>query len=111
MMMVFLIPIAAIVAGALIVKWSLDYSRWKKQYDRGDAPGNSLGTSELKALIREAVEEANEPLLDRFETLEARLDTVVEPRLTAARQAPLLDEPLDVYEAEAMPAARPQRVS
>ncbi len=104
MMLVFLIPITAIVAGALIVKWSLDYSRWKKQYDRGDSPGNSLGTSEFKALIREAVEEANEPLLDRLETLEARLDTV-------PRQAPLLDEPLDVYEAEAMPAARPQRVS
>lgn len=100
MELVFLIPIAALAAATFIVKWSLEYSKWKRQYDRdGSAAGNSLGTSELKTLIREAMDEANAPLVKRIEALEAR------------RPAPLLDAPLDDYEAEPMPAARQQRVS
>jgi len=96
MELVFLIPIVALAAGTFIVKMALDHSRWKRQYDRGHvAPENSLGTGELKAIIREAVEEANEPLLGRIEALETRLDTLGEPRPT-----PLLDEALDAFETD-----------
>ena len=112
--LVFLIPIAFFATIALIVKWSLEYSRWKREYARGGSTsGNSLGTHELKALIREAVEEANEPLLDRVEALETHLETLAQPRLTTAH-ASLLDEPPDAYEAieaEAVPAAHRNRVS
>lgn len=109
---VFAIPIAFFGTVLLIVRWSLEYSKWKKGYREQSMPAdNSLGMSELKMIIHEAVEEANEPLLDRIEAIEARLDTLAEPRLTAARHAPLLDEALDAYEVEATTAARPQRVS
>ena len=100
----FLIPIAAFVAATLIVKWSLEYSKWKRQFEQGRAPAdNSLGTSELKTLIREAMEEANAPLVERIEALEAHRDTPA--------HTPLLDGPLDAYEAETTPVARKQRVS
>ena len=107
--LVFLVPVAFFATIAFIVKWSLDYSRWKRQYDQGDTPtDNSLGTGELLALIREAVEEANEPLLDRVEALEERLDTLAQPRLPTAHASLLNDLP----EAdEAIPVARQHRVS
>lgn len=99
-----LIPIVLFSIIALIVKWSLDHSKWKIQHQSGGASTeNSLRTSELKAFIREAVEEANAPLTERVEALEARLDTPA--------HAPLLDAPLDVYEAETTPVAQKQRVS
>ena len=100
-----LIPIVLFSIIALIVKWSLDHSKWKLQHQSGDAStDNSLRTSELKAFIREAVEEANAPLTERVEALEARLDT-------PARHAPLLDAPLEAYETETTPVAQKQRVS
>ena len=75
MEIIFLIPIAALAAATFIVKWSLEYSKWKRQFDRGGSPAdNSLGTSELKTLIREAMEEANAPLHERIAALEQRLD-------------------------------------
>lgn len=99
--MEFLIPIVLFSSIAFIVKWSLDYSKWKLQYRSGGVPtDNSLGTSELKAFIREAVEEANAPLAERLDALEARLEA-------PARRAPLLD----AYEAEAMPVAPAPRGS
>ena len=99
-----LIPIVFFSIIALIVKWGLDHSKWKIEHrSRGASTDNSLGTSELRALIHEAVEEANAPLTERVEALEARLDTPA--------HAPLLDAPLDVYEAETTPVAQKQRVS
>src|SRR5690606_11814 len=43
--------------------------------------GGSLRTSELKALVREAVEEANAPLVDRIEAIEHRLEAQEHSRL------------------------------
>ena len=107
--LVFLVPVAFFATIAFIVKWSLEYSRWKRQYDQGDAPvGNSLGIGELRALIREAVEEANEPLLDRVEALEERLDTLAQPRLTTTHASLLNDLP---EAAEAVPVTQRHRVS
>ena len=105
MEIIFLIPIAALAAATFIVKWSLEYNKWKWESRQGGAStDNSLRMSELKALIHEAVEEANAPLTERFEALEVRLDT-------PARHAPLLDAPLDAYETETTPVAQKQRVS
>ena len=104
-MYAFLIPIVFFSIIALIVKWGLDHSKWKIEHQsRAASTDNSLGTSELRALIHEAVEEANAPLTERVEALEARLDTPV-------RHAPLLDAPLDVYDAETTPVVQKQRVS
>ena len=106
------VPLAFFGTLLLIIRWSLEYSKWKKRpYQEVASDGKSLGTGELKALIREAVEDANEPLLDRVEALEARLDTLVEAQLTAARSTPLLDEALDTFETDITAASRPQRVS
>ncbi len=100
----FLIPIVLFSIIALIVKWGLDHSKWKIEHQsRGASTDNSLGTSELRALIHEAVEEANAPLTERVEALEARLDTPA--------HAPLLDAPLDAYETETTPVAQKKRVS
>lgn len=76
MELVFWVPIAALVTAAFIVKWSLEYNKWKRAFNRsGSSTGNSLGTSELKALIGEAMHEANAPLHERVAALEQRLDT------------------------------------
>jgi hypothetical protein len=99
--MEFLVPIVLFSSIAFIVKWSLDYNKWKLQYRSGGPPSdNSLGTSELKAFIREAVEEANAPLVERLDALEARLDA-------PARPAPLLD----AYDTEPRPMVPAHRVS
>lgn len=54
-------------------KKGLDLEKMKLQakYGSGD---KSLGASELKGLIRQAVEEANAPLQQRILELEAKLD-------------------------------------
>lgn len=102
------IPIAFFATVALIVKWSLDYKRWK--LDRGPggrtiADGEGLRASELKALIREAVEEANAPLLVRVEAVEDRLDDLAQPRLMPADASRLLDAP-EREEERAIPASQ-----
>lgn len=57
----------------LSLKTFLGYRQAKLEHSPRTAEGEgSLRTSELKALIREAVEEANEPLLARLEALEDR---------------------------------------
>lgn len=83
--------IVAIVFGfvSLIVKMNLDFQREKM----GRLPGAEAGlrTSELKALIREAVEEANRPLLDRLDDLEAQLES--DRQLIASTPPRLLEGP------------------
>ncbi len=68
--------------------------------------GGSLRTSELKALIREAVEEANEPLMERVEALEARLGDA--PRLLTDGEALL--EPMQVEEPASARLARKEQI-
>lgn len=53
----------------LMAKWGFDYNKAKLQ--AGTPPDNSLGMSELRKMIREAVQEANAPLEERIEQLEA----------------------------------------
>lgn len=68
-----------------MVAMVLAHVRWKAQHnlDAMGKEGTSMGTSELKALMREAVEEANAPLLDRIAQLEEQLDeTLLLPAAT-----------------------------
>ena len=69
-----------------MVKLGLDYRKTKMLANSG---GSSLGTTELRDLIRDAVEEANAPLLERLETLEGQLDALppVERPLLSAENA------------------------
>ena len=56
----------------VIVKMAMDHEKEKLRLKAGTRSDNSLRESELKALIREAVEEANAPLLARVERLEQK---------------------------------------
>ncbi len=67
---------------------------------------NSLTTSELEGMIREAVEQGNAPLLERVAALEARIAGV---EREAGVEGPLLDDPADVYEAGSKTVGRVPR--
>jgi hypothetical protein len=78
--------------------------RWSARHkmEAQGKEGTSLGTSELKALMREAVEEANEPLLARIEQLEHE-------RVEAPRQLPAAEKRLDERMDESAPAPAKRR--
>ncbi len=90
--------VTLIVFSALLIfmKMILDYRRDKLQIRnaRQEGEGRSLGTSELQGLIREAVEEANAPLLEQISLLEAQLRSLKRPKELPSRQKDLLDEPV-----------------
>ena len=72
--------ILIIFGSALIaVKLILDFN--KEKYRSKAGGGSSLTTSELKNVMREAIEEAVD---SRLERLERRLEEMEEPRLLAA---------------------------
>lgn len=108
--MEILIPIFFFSCVALVIKWVLEHSRWKREFDRGASTDNSLRTSELKRLMREAVEEANEPLVARVEAIEARLNAPGMPPLQTTERL-LLDESLEEPNLAAEAPARLQRVT
>ncbi len=73
--------IVAIIFASLIAmtKMSIDHARWKlsnrqrPELPAGSVSGESLTTSELRLLIKQAVEQANQPLRDRIDELEEEL--------------------------------------
>jgi len=67
--------VVALVFGSvvLVVKMVLDYNRQKLLSGSG-TEDNSLGTGELKRIIREAVDESLYPIVSRLEATENRLD-------------------------------------
>ncbi len=75
-----LVPLIVFGFIALIVKMSLDFTKWKKLHESGDgllssdSKDNSLGVSELRNLIEESVQQANQPLLERISNLEHQLE-------------------------------------
>ncbi len=106
-MYAFLIPIVFFSIIALIVKWGLDHSKWKIQHQSGIAStDNSLGTSELKDMMRQAVIEANTPLAERIAALEAELRQAKAPRLRPAQHDPMLEELRQTREEVPEPAER-----
>ena len=72
----------------------LSHSKWKykQQQEIARASDNSLRTSELKELMREAVEEATEPLTMQIQALEAQLRELKVPRLMPARNDALRED-------------------
>jgi len=68
-----------------------NYFKWKLKHKMQDREAGSLRTSELKEMMREAVVEANAPLLDRIDMLEARMEDLAVPRLGPAEEEPLVD--------------------
>ena len=89
-----LVPIIVFSFILSLVWMIFNYSKWRMQHkqEAKRAAGNSLGTSELKDLMRQAVIEANMPLVERIETLEAELRRAKAPRLPSAQPDPMLDE-------------------
>ncbi|RMH67460.1 MAG: hypothetical protein D6685_03495, partial [Bacteroidetes bacterium] len=71
---VFIIAIVAISVGAgaviTIVKSVLGYLDRREERRLGVGRAGGVTTSELKGLLREAVEEATAPLVERLEALE-----------------------------------------
>ncbi len=67
--------VVALVFGSvvLVVKMVLDFNR-QKLIAGSSTDGNSLGTGELKRIIREAVDESLFPIVSRLEAAENRLD-------------------------------------
>ena len=86
----------------------INYSKWKIQHkqEMGQASDNSLGMSELKDLMREAVEEGTEPLFERIEALEKELRRAQTPRLMPAQRDEILEEVNQAPVKEAEPAQR-----
>ncbi len=64
--MLFVLPLT-------IMKTVLDYKKAKGRAQESEGEGAGVTAGELRRLLREAVEEANAPLLDRIDELEARM--------------------------------------
>lgn len=80
------IPFIVLSFVLLLVWMMLSYFKWKQQHAAGPPPGSSLKTSELQALMRAAVEEANAPLVARIEALEHRIAAPALPPRHAERE-------------------------
>lgn len=91
-----IVPLIVFAFIAIVVKMILDYKRDKHQVlsARHEGEDRSLGMTELRGLIREAVEEANAPLLEQISLLEAQLRSLKRPKELPSRQKDLLDEPV-----------------
>ena len=72
-----IIPLIVFGFIAIIVKMSLDYAKWKRMHGAdksiSSGEGSSLGASELRMLIHNAVIEANEPLQIQLNKLEEQV--------------------------------------
>lgn len=63
----------AFVLPLTIIKMSLDYKKARLRAGDGEGAGIGVTAGDLKRLLRDAVEEANAPLLARIDDLDARL--------------------------------------
>ena len=82
---VFLISVAFLLP-LTIIKMGLDYKKAKAQASGGEGTGVTAG--ELKRLLREAVEDANAPLLARIGDLEDRLQPNLLPEESSVEREP-----------------------
>lgn len=93
----------------LILVWMLiSYGKWKyrEKQEARQASASSVGTGELKAMMREAVEEAIGPLAERIETLEDAVRRAETPRLPPAQPDEFLEEISPRGEEAAVPTTR-----
>jgi hypothetical protein len=77
----FVIAIIMVVFGfvAFTVKLNNDYKLRREELERG-REGSSLGTGELRQLIREALADALAPVEDRLELIEKQMRRLPEHR-------------------------------
>ena len=68
-----MIALVAIVFGTIMIATiAKAFFTYLSSRHQADSPPESLTTSELQALIQDAVEEATQPLVERLEALEER---------------------------------------
>lgn len=103
-----LIPLISTTFFLLMTWMILNYRKWKYMYrqEMQQDSDKSMGLSELREVVREAVEEANEPLLERIEALEAELRQTDAPRLMPAQRDEILEELNQAAVEQAEPAKR-----
>jgi hypothetical protein len=94
--------------GFMTVKTLVSFAKWRTE--RKTITEGSLRTSELKQLVRDAVDEANAPLYDRIDDLEQQISAAADPPRLAARSDQILSSKLleEVEELEEVPT-RPRR--
>ncbi|MCH8959949.1 MAG: hypothetical protein IH820_01135 [Bacteroidetes bacterium] len=105
---IFVIVLTAIICGtgmiATIFTSIFKYAMARSQPQKTDA---SLTTSELHGLIRDAVDEATEPLNERLAALEQRLEA--QPQLPPARSDLLAETEGYLTEVPNVPERQPVR--
>lgn len=74
----------------LVTKLALDYAKEKYRIKASSSGGSSLTSSELRAIVRQAVEEVMD---ERLDVIERRLEALPEHRLlaTSERESDLMD--------------------
>ena len=106
-MIIFLIVLVVLGFAGTMAKLSMDHEREKRQ-DKLRAQDNSLGVSELEAMIQDAVREATAELEARLEALEQGEEADVRPsaKLPLGRPSVETETDLDNEEEAAAPARR-----
>ncbi len=105
---IFIIVLAAIICGTTMIstifKCIFKYATARSRSQKTDS---SLTTSELHGLIRDAVDEATEPLNERLAALEQRLEA--QPQLPPARSDLLAETEGYLAEVPNAPERQPVR--
>lgn len=94
---VFIILIILISFGfaSFAIKWDHDF-KLKRERIRAEGGGNSLGTSELRGLIQEAMLETITPLEERLDLMEMHMRRLPEHDAEGAQlESALPDEPTE----------------
>ncbi len=101
------IPIIVFSFVLAMVGMFLQYFKWRQKYraEQGNTEGSSLRASELQAMMQEAVEDAQAPLLARIEVLQEEIRRV--GRALPPAEASLLEELPEPEEEQ--PAVRARR--
>ncbi len=71
------------VFGGLTLKWHNDF-KLRRDRQRAELSGSSMGTGELKALIQEAMAETVAPIEERLELIERNMRQLPERTSTSA---------------------------
>ena len=106
-MIIFLLVLVVLGFAGTMAKLSMDHEREKRQ-DKLRAQDNSLGVSELQAMIQEAVREATADLEARVEALERDEETDVRrpAKLPLGRPSGEIEAGLGDEQEAAIPARR-----
>lgn len=72
---ILIIILISFAFGGLVIKWNNDL---KRQQINAKTQGNSLGTSELKGLIQEAMLDTVAPIEERLDLIEAHMRVLPE---------------------------------